>query len=259
MKRNIKFIPIITGLTLVAATPFLSSYSSTAPTGRTGSPGDGFDCTACHTSFTSEAITGIISTDIPTEGYEAGETYNITVSGLEETGFIKYGFSLTAEDIAGSKVGSFTAGTNSVVSGDHIGHNPAIISSSPSWSFNWTAPSSGTGNVTLYGAFVQANGASGNSGDKVKTSSVSFNENTTTSLQTLSSNEFNIYNIGNTLYLNNNGKSKINQITIFNEIGQNVFNTTQSNNTIDISVLKKGIYFVTLKTNKGYFSSKILK
>jgi len=259
MKRNITSISVIASLALITATPFLSSYSTVPPTGLTGSPADGSDCTTCHSSFTSEALEAVISTDIPQEGYIAGETYNITVSGMEETGFVRYGFSLTAETLAGSKVGTFTAGTNSVVSGNHIGHNPAITSSSPSWTFTWTAPSNGTGNVTFYGAFVQANGQSGNLGDKVKTSSVTFNENTGTSLQTISENEFDIYSSGNTLYLKNKGEAVVNQILIYNNMGQVVLKTTEITSSIKINQLNEGVYFVTLETNKGYSSHKIFK
>ena len=50
-------------------------------------------------------------------------------------------------------------------------------------------------------------------------------------------------------------------ITIYNTIGQHVakYNWSQDNNTIDISHLKKGTYFVTIKTNKGLTYQKIIK
>ncbi len=259
MKKNFKSFSIISGLALIAAVPFLTSTSGSAPTGMTGSPSDGSNCTACHSSFTAESISGVISTDIPQDGYVAGETYNITISGTEESGFMRYGFSLTAENLAGSKVGTFTAGSNSVVSGNHIGHNPAITSSSPSWTFTWTAPSQGTGNVTLYGAFVQANGTAGSSGDKVKLSNVSFDENTSTSLRTISQDEFDVYSSGNTLYIKNKGEAVVNQLLIYNNMGQVVLKTTEINSSINISQLNEGVYFVTLETNKGYSSHKIIK
>ena len=95
-------------LTVLALPAFLLLYSYTggSPGGKTGSPGDGgATCTQCH-SGTAQAQGGLITTNIPFTGYEAGQTYTITVSA-NMSGISKYGYELTAEDASGIKKGTF--------------------------------------------------------------------------------------------------------------------------------------------------------
>lgn len=94
-----------------------------------------------------------ITSTIPQTGYIPGETYTITTTGVY-SGVAKFGFELTAED-GYSKVGSFTitnaAGTKLTNSNNAVTHTSAGSTPSgdeTSWSFDWTAPSEGTGDVT---------------------------------------------------------------------------------------------------------------
>lgn len=129
-------------------------YPTGAPAGYTGSPGDGKNCTACH-GGTATNTSGIISTDIPSTGYVAGYTYNITVS---VAGSGKKGFQLSPQKPSGEQVGALLPGIGSQVlsAGKYITHTQASTASTATWTFQWQAPSQpGSGPVTFYLAHVR--------------------------------------------------------------------------------------------------------
>ncbi len=123
-----------------------------APAGRTGSPGDGANCTACH-GGSATAISDVISSDIPEAGYAPGQTYTINVS---TTGEGNKGFQVSPQNQSGDLLGTLTAGSGNQLVGNnkYVTHNGAVSSQTANWSFTWTAPEAGTGNVVFYGAFV---------------------------------------------------------------------------------------------------------
>ncbi len=196
MKSRLLFIGI--GLILTSFTlTFFTSYKLGSPGSRTGSPKDIEDCTVCHDG-TSEQKTGLITTDIPAEGYKAGETYNITVEG--DLSKNMYGFELTAEASDNSKIGVWKAGTGSklTTTSEAVCHSgPGIPTSGAniSWTCTWTAPSAGTGKVTFYASLLGANGDGGSSGDKVYLDNSAHEEKLGTSLASELSilNEFSVF------------------------------------------------------------------
>jgi hypothetical protein len=118
-----------------------------------------------------------ITTDIPMTGYVPGTTYTITLTGTH-SGVGKFGFELTAEDNANSKVGTFVItdatqtqlknGGNAVT---HTGAGTSPSGNAKTWTVDWTAPSAGTGDVGFYAAFNAANGNGNTAGDVVYTTS----------------------------------------------------------------------------------------
>src|ERR1700741_768120 len=75
------------------------SSSGGAPAGKTGSPGDGGNCTGCHTG-TATTQTSLITSDIPVSGYVPGTTYTITAS-VSKTGINKFGFEISPQNTSG--------------------------------------------------------------------------------------------------------------------------------------------------------------
>jgi len=153
MKKTYYLIAGILPLTLL-----LSSYSGDSkygggsPGGYTGSPGDAKTCVQCH-GGTASAVTGWITSNVPSGGYIPGTTYTMTVT---ITGTGKKGFEVSPQTPSGALVGTLTAG-----SGTHlVNANKAVTQSSSSTAnpytktFTWTAPVAGTGDVTFYGAFT---------------------------------------------------------------------------------------------------------
>lgn len=175
MKLRYFFLPIA----LLPVILMLSAYSGGSPGAKTGSPLDGNKCTQCH-SGTANTATGWITTNIPEEGYTAGETYTITVTGTH-TGVVKFGFELTSE--ASEKVGTWVitddtqtqlANSSQSVTHKSTGNTPS--GDSKTWSVDWTAPSDVGEDVVFYAAFNAANGNGNNSGDQIYTTSLTVSE-----------------------------------------------------------------------------------
>jgi len=171
-----KFYRLFTLVLIPVAIIFLAN-STGSPGGKTGSPGDGTNnCSQCHTG-TPQTVTNWITTNIPANGYVPGQNYTITATGFH-MGVSKFGFELTAEDAAGTKVGTFSitspnetqlANNNKSVTHTLAGTIP--VGNSKIWNMNWTAPAVSVGNVTFYAAFNAANGNGNNQGDVIYLSS----------------------------------------------------------------------------------------
>ena len=80
------------------------------------------------------------------------------------------------------------------------------------------------------------------------------------SINSLASNiKLNIYPIPSKGDLFISASEKINAISVFNIIGKKVIsNIIISNNTLDISQLNNGVYFLHIITNKGEITKKII-
>jgi hypothetical protein len=173
MKKLSFLIPVLA----VPVILLLMSYHAGSPGGRTGSPGDnGNTCTGCHTGTANTAFAWI-TTNVPTSGYVAGQTYTITATGTHQ-GVVRFGFELTVEDSQGNKVGTLqiTDPTRSkLVNGNkavtHTANGITPTGNSNSWSVDWVAPTGVQGNIGIYAAFNAANGNGSTSGDVIYKSS----------------------------------------------------------------------------------------
>ena len=146
--------------------------------GMSGAPGDN-TCVQCHSTFglnTGTALVSIIST-IPASGFVPGNTYTITASAAQ-TGISKYGFEVH-EALGSILITNPTTTQHLGFGSNRITHQAAgttVIINNISWSFDWVAPATGSGNVTFYGAFVAANNATGNNNDHVYTTNLMVSE-----------------------------------------------------------------------------------
>jgi len=150
--KTVFTILTIAGIAILFAFNEPDRNSSGALPGHTGSPGDGKNCTFCH-GGTASPISGVISSNIPAAGYVPGESYTITVA---TSGSGRKGFQVSPQNIAGDLLGTLTAGTGNklVGNGKYVTHSSGVLTPNAEWSFVWTAPQAGTGDVTFYGAFV---------------------------------------------------------------------------------------------------------
>lgn len=145
-------ILFFTSLLIVMSSSMM--YPGGAPAAKTGSPGDGASCSQCH-GQTATTTAGLITTNIPPEGYTAGQTYQITATN-SLTGSGKYGFEVSPQNIAGTQLGTLVAGTGSkLVGGTKYVTQSNANSTTHTWTFGWIAPVTGTGAVTFYGAFAR--------------------------------------------------------------------------------------------------------
>ena len=149
----------------------LMSSSGGRDEGRSGSPGDGGNtCAACH-SGGSQGLSSSITTNIPASGYSVNTDYTISINSSSSSS--KLGFQLVAENGSNAKIGTFTAGSDTRVSGDRI--TQSSPSSSGDWSFTWKSPATNEGNVTFYAAVNATNSNGSTSGDQVITTSTTAN------------------------------------------------------------------------------------
>ena len=119
----------------------------------------------CHGGSSS---TVSISENFPSS-YTPGQTYSIQVSVSGGVTGTHGGFNVEVDK------GSVSTGGNSgvKVSGKSVTHTNKA---NRAWSFDWTAPASGSGTVTAGIAGMTANGASGNGGDSWSTTSATITE-----------------------------------------------------------------------------------
>lgn len=235
-----------------------------SPNARTGSPGDGGNTCAisgCHTGFAVQTRANIISSNIPAEGYTPGQRYTITAQTQSSRN--KFGFQISPQSLSGTKLGTMiitnASETKLTGSGKYITHtNTATgVNGVKVWSFDWTAPAAGTGEVTFYGCFNYANGNGGSSGDSIIKSTLVVNEKLASGVEsnTFSKLGFNIYPMPATeeLNLQNNHSVYVSAVQIFDINGKLIMHKeveTDGNVKLNIENLPKGTYLININDSK---------
>ncbi len=139
---------------------------------RTGSPGSSGNCTSCHSGGSFAPITTIDITNSQGSSVTSvmgDSTYTISVSVSASSGTPSgYGFqAIIVDDSTNNAVGTLsTSGgvrTSSTAQGQVAEQN--ATSASGTFTFSWTAPSTGSGNFTIYAYGNAVNGNSGGTGD----------------------------------------------------------------------------------------------
>ncbi len=244
MQKTLTLIATTLALALALAILFYpttsNSNSTGSPGGKTGSPNDNANCMGCH----ADAQTGqgaTITTDIPLTGYEPGNTYNITVVSNPVVGSDPAGFEVTCEEnTTNTKTGSF--GITNPNSTQFTNNNSAVThttagNSLGTWSFNWVAPIAGTGDVTFYGAFIEAGYPIGNNqGDTFSSTILRFSEAVVNSTINLSKeNNFTFNSLNKTIISNT-------KVSVYDISGRLILKTT--GNETNIAHLNSGIYIL---------------
>ena len=155
--------------------------SSSGKSGKSGAPGES-TCIQCHSDNALNAPSGSINMSIAglTNGqYSPGQTYQVSVT-VNKSGQSLFGFSAVALNDSGQNTGTLVAGTDnhtevSAASGtsrNYVTHNfnGGLSSNQKTFTFSWTAPTSG--NVSFYFSGIAANNSGGTTGDFVYSSSL---------------------------------------------------------------------------------------
>ena len=175
----------LTGLLLLIFWAGTSKFGG-SPGGKTGSPIDGSNCTGCHSGQDIINKDNWITTNIPGTGYVPGSTYEVKISAFH-SGSNRIGFEITSET-ATKKVGVWeladTVNTQFISDSIAVTHTSKGTSAADSvnWTMKWTAPETGSGNVTFYAAVNATNSDLSSAGDQVYLTSTTVIEAGTNSI-----------------------------------------------------------------------------
>lgn len=162
-----KLISLLLIATSLMAIRSISS-SGSPPARKTGAPGEGL-CFNCHNLGVLNAGGGAIEIDFPNGDsvYMPDSTYQVQLTVRERNAFI-FGFSMTTLDADTNQAGKFIVTDSTVTTikewldRSYLSHRDALNNfnfDTLTWTFQWQAPSAGTGPVDFYTAGVAANSA----------------------------------------------------------------------------------------------------
>jgi hypothetical protein len=276
MKRFLYSVILI--LLIITSSALLSEEQSGlhgsqtgAPAARTGSPADMYSCTYCHTG-TATSQTGLITTTIPVTGYIPGQTYTVTATISDATS-VKFGFEISPQRTNGALTGTmilteptrtkFVFGTGN----KYITHQTAGTSApghTATWTFNWTAPATGTGSFTFYGAFNISNSNLASSGDRVVLSTLPVTEDISAGMETLADgSSFAAYPnpVSDKLVVtlqNQKHNAFIQLCDLTGSIIKSVA-VAELTNELNFADLPSGIYFLRLASGDAIYTKRIVK
>jgi len=172
---------LLTTLPIIVFALFTSEQmSDNGKVAKTGASGE-VNCTDCHGDYTLNSGGGSISIAAPTMAgfqYTPGQTYNMSVTVSRSANSL-FGVGIEALTSGNANAGTINitdaastqikSATVSEVSRRNIVHtlDGGATAASKVFNFSWTAPASGTGNVTFYFAGVAGDGDGNESGDYV--------------------------------------------------------------------------------------------
>jgi len=243
MKRYLLIIPITITLTIFFYPTTSNSNATGSVGGKTGSPMDGVSCMGCHTDA-QQGQGATITTDIPSTGYEPGNTYNITAKIMVGGSSQDFkGFEVTCEEnTTNTKAGLF--GTSDLTNTQFTNNSNAVThtaagNSQNTWNLTWEAPIAGTGEVTFYGAFIEGDYPIGNNqGDLFNEATESFNEATVNStINLLKENDFTFNSVSKKIEVIGNSV-----LSVYNLEGKLIL--VSSKKHTNLSHLAKGTYII---------------
>jgi hypothetical protein len=278
-----KLLLVLSGLMAIVILMAFSSNgvddtmsSSGAPAGYSGDPFGGnrtCNISGCHTGAPLGTLTGVISSNIPGTGYIAGSTYTITANFVRK-GHTRFGFEISPQNTSGAKLGTLAniSGTQLLSTGRYVTHTSSSISGSGSrtWAFKWTAPATGLGPVTFYGAFNATNANGNTGGDSIFKSTFIVTENTT-AVNNIEASTLSFSAFPNPTHDNLNVKFTLpepssTEMDLIDMNGNKVGNlfpgeemSGEVSKSFDLSSYQKGIYFLRLNVNGNYTLQKIVK
>ena len=251
-------------------------FTPGAPASRTGAPGEQ-TCTQCHTGTANDGSTtsSISSSLITMSEYQPGVTYNMTLSinnGSSKNGFQVVALENAGNTNAGALIVTDATNTFSITgSGNtYINHTGAGTNQN-SWNFDWTAPASNIGDVTLYYAYNVTDANGGNGGDQIYLGQLNLqsagNPSSIESNREILNQSFTAaHNVSNNtiqLEFSNSSHSPLAFVKVFNIEGKCIqvdeisVSAGKNKSNIQTDFFSKGIYLVSLFLDNNVVTRKI--
>lgn len=223
---------------------------------QTGIFNNGTNCSTCHgnvSSNTTVALTGLPAT------YVKGTTYPLSVTVTNTTN-TKAGFNLAVSS------GTLTAGTGSKVNanGSQITHTApkTAVANVTTFSFSWTAPTTGTSAVTFNTAGNSVNGnSSDGAGDFWNSVSNTISQAPSGIISNDETSKIKCFPNPTTKFVTIEGEN-ITNISIFNLLGQEMNAEFTSGNdfcTVNCENLPVGTYILKATINGNTVVSSFIK
>jgi len=250
-------------LLLIGTQIFLSSSSNgrafSANDGNTGAPNEGQTCRSCHGNGFGTTVVIEIRNSVGSRvtSYIPGDVYELIVDVNTTSTPSRFGFQIVS---LSQNNGAYNAwsnpSANTRIANASNGRSYAEHrgkSTTNSFKVDWTAPASGTGDITFYAGGAAVNNNGNTSGDGGNTTSLIVTEKVSTTI------DENVYKVGfnvspnpvnDQLTLSNlSNTAFIGKLNIVNMLGsvlvsKQVMIGSLANYTTDLSDLEAGVYFI---------------
>lgn len=256
----------IASISLLVLQSVSSGRAANGGQDRTGSPGAlSTTCIACHSSAGSFSnpqlgITVKDNNGNSVSSYTAGETYTLEFQVSSNGSPAGYAMQAVVLDASNSNTGDLSSASTSNTQLATISNGREFIehlgrSSTGFFSCSWTAPTTGTGTVSIYGVGMAVNGVS-TSGDNTSPSTqFDLSENVSTAVESVVSDAtYSVYPMPNKGHFNlrNNQTAGNSTIRVINLQGQELFQQRsflEQNASLNIQIddLANGLYFVQIE------------
>lgn len=274
MKKSILLFTTIAGIFYLS----LSSYQNGASLAGSSKAKDGCGGSGCHTTTSANTVITVVVKE-KTSGttvteYEAGKDYTVTITGSHPTA-AKYGYMVRFTDGSTNQAGTFSNPSSGskvqAVSGgiSVVEHSSPIAASSNMFTatFDWTAPTAGTGSVAIDAAVNAVNGTGTVLGDEWNTSSQTLAEKNTSVSGVAKNTAVNVYPNPVHNVLNVDLKDNVSgtyELTVLNINGQTIETGTISTNgtsslQFNTTDWKAGLYIIHLSKDGAQQSIKVQK
>lgn len=220
---------------------------------RTGAPGSSGNCSGCHGGTANLGgdlvITAVdVASTKTVTSYEAGKKYTI---GIKMGGTsLRKGFQATVLDASNKAIGtvsnvstgatSYTSGTRTIV-----GHNSPGLGV---WYFDWTAPATAVGDITIHASGVVSNSNNNDNGDQVIKSSATLTAPVTNVKST--------QRVAISVFPNPSRQQiafseSLKNVKVIALDGKVLMNLNQTVQTMGVESLANGQYFIVAENEKG--------
>lgn len=274
MKKSLLTFSIVTTIVVLLCSKNTTGKLTGAPGAYSNDPASSNNnCTACHSgTATINNNIGNITTNIPSSGYVPGTTYTITAN-VTYSGKTRFGFEVTPQNSAGTQKGAIIitdAINTKIVNTKYVTHTSAgnTGSGSRSWSFNWTAPATGSGTVTFYGVLLVGNNNNSDTGDLTYKTTYSVAEAVASGVNELeaNTNALTVINLSNALHISYNAQSAApSNVELYNLngtlVGSSSFDKQNAGKVVlnfDLNQnLSTGIYIVKVQQGTQVLTKKL--